>query len=264
MKTDKRQKHLKLTVAFVAILAALPALAADGDKSKIKGLITEIQGDTVTIKDANNVAQTITVSPATTYKRTKGLTGVIHEKAEQSALIPGLPISADVVAAGAGFNASEISFKSEDFRTAQQVQAGLATTQAGLAKTEARMDDFGTYEALATADVLFASGSTAISATGKSDLMALAEKAKGTKDYRMVVQGFTDSTGDAATNQKLSMSRAEAVTEFLQQQAGVSPGRVQAGDGMGVAADAGTGSNASARKVVVKLVVDKGVQEGAK
>ena len=29
---------------------------------------------------------------------------------------------------------------------------------------------------------------------------------------------------------------------------------------MGVASDAGTGSNASARKVVVKLVVDKGVK----
>jgi outer membrane protein OmpA-like peptidoglycan-associated protein len=235
----------------------VPALAADGDASKIKGLITQIQGDTITIKDADNNAQTITVSPTTTYKRTKGLTGVIHEKAAQSALIPGLPISADVVAAGTGFNASEISFKSEDFRTAQQVQAGLAPTQA-------RMDNFGTYEALATADVLFASGKTTISEKGKADLMALAEKAKETKDYRMVVQGFTDSTGDAASNQKLSMKRAEAVTEFLQQQAGVSPGRVQAGDGMGVAADAGTGSNASARKVVVKLVVDKGVQEGSK
>ena len=32
------------------------------------------------------------------------------------------------------------------------------------------------------------------------------------------------------------------------------------GDGMGVAADAGSGSNAGARKVVVRLVVDKGVQ----
>ena len=37
-----------------------------------------------------------------------------------------------------------------------------------------------------------------------------------------------------------------------------------AGDGMGVASDAGAGSNASARKVVVKLVVDKGVQGGNK
>lgn len=248
----KHRNHLMLGAAFVAILAALPAFAADGDKSKIKGLITDVQGNTITIKDANNAEQKITVSPATTYKRTKGLTGVLYDKAEQGALISGLPISADVVAEGSGFNATEISFKSEDFRTAQQVQAGMATTKT-------RVNNFGTYEALATAEVLFASGSTAISAQGKSDLMALAAKSKDIKDYRMVVQGFTDSTGDAATNQKLSAKRASAVTDFLQQQAGVSPGRVQAGDGMGIAADAGTGSNANARKVVVKLVVDKGV-----
>ena len=256
MNIKKRRSPLILTTALLAVLAALPAFAADGDKSKIKGLITAIQGDTITIKDANNVEQTITVSPSTTYKRTKGLTGVVHDKAEQSALMTGLPISADVAAAGTGFNASEISFKSEDFRTAQQVQAGMQ-------ETKTRVDNFGTYEALATVDVLFDSGKTAISETGKSDLMALAAKTKDLKDYRMVVQGFTDSTGDAATNQKLSERRAKAVTDFLQQQAGVSPGRVQAGDGMGVAADAGTGSNASARKVVVKLVVDKGIQ-GAK
>ena len=88
-----------------------------------------MQGNTITVKDANNVEQTITVSPATKYKKTKGLTGVVHEKAEQGALMPGLPISADVVAEGSGFNATEISFKSEDFKTAQQVEAGLAPTQ---------------------------------------------------------------------------------------------------------------------------------------
>ncbi len=249
------RKGLTTVASLVLVLAALPALAADGDKSKIKGLITSVQGDTVIVKDASNVEQTITVSPTTVYKRTKGLTGVVHEKAEQGALMPGLPITADVVAAGSGFNATEISFKSEDFRTAQQVQAGLAPTTA-------RMNEFGTYEALATAEVLFASGSTAISAQGKSDLDALATKAKDTKDYQVVLQGFTDSTGNAAANQRLSAQRAEAVAEYLQQKAGLAPGRVRAGDGMGVAADAGAGSNANARKVVVKLVVDKGVQAG--
>ena len=126
------------------------------------------------------------------------------------------------------------------------------------------MNDFGTYEALETVEVLFASGSTTISEKGKSDLMAFADKAKDTKNYQVVMQGFTDSTGDPAANQRLSTMRAAAVTNFLQQQAGLAPGRVRAGDGMGVAADAGTGSNASARKVVVKLVVDKGVQAGNK
>ena len=238
-----------------ALLAASAANAADGDKSKIKGLITGIDGSTLTVKDDNNVERKVTLSSTTTYKRTKGLTGVISEKAEQDALIPGLPISAEVVAEGSGFNATGISFKSEDFRTAQQVQAGLAPT-------EARMNDFGSYEALATVDVLFASGSVAISQTGKSELMAFAAKAKETKAYQVVLQGFTDATGDPAANQRLSASRANAVANFLQQQGGLAPGRVRTGDGMGVAADAGTGSNANARKVVVKLVVDKGVQEG--
>ena len=104
-----------LTTAFVAILAALPAFAADGDKSTLKGLITAVQGNTITIKDGSNVEQTITVSPDTMYKKTKGLTGVVFEKADQGALIPGLPITDDVIAEGSGFNATQINFKSEDF-----------------------------------------------------------------------------------------------------------------------------------------------------
>ena len=155
-------------------------------------------------------------------------------------MIPGLPVTADVVAAGAGFNASEVSFKADDLKTAQQVQAGLDPTKQQVEANKARMDDFGTYEALATVDVLFASGSTTISAKGKSDLMAFAAKAKETKDYRVVMQGYTDSTGDPAANQKLSTRRAYGVQNFLQQQGGLSPGRVMAPDGLGVAADAGT------------------------
>lgn len=249
-------KQLLLACVLSLSLVAT-AMAGEGDKTKLKGIITGVQGDTITIKDQNNVEQTITVSPETKYKRTKGLTGVIFEKAESSAMVAGLPITADVVAAGSGYAASEISFKSEDMRTAQQVQAGLEPTNK-------RMDEFGTYEALATVEVLFDSGSTAISAKGKSDLDALAAQAKQTKNYQVVMQGYTDSTGNAEANQRLSTRRAAAVTNYLQQKAGLAPGRVRAGDGMGVAADAGSGSNANARKVVVKLVVDKGVQAGVK
>ena len=264
MNTSKPQKHLLLAATLVAILAALPAFAADGDKSKIKGLITAVQGNTITVKDANNNVQTITVSSDTKFKRTKGLT--------ESRAREGRTKRPDARPAdqrrrrrpGNGFNATEISFKAEDFKTAQQIQAGVAPTSARVDAADARMDDFGTYEALATAEVQFASGSAAISEKGKSDLMDFAAKAKDTKNYQVVLQGFTDSTGDAAANQKLSTMRANAVENFLRQQAGLAPGRVRAGAGMGVAADAGSGSNADARKVVVKLVVDKGVQDANK
>ena len=253
MNIHRTRKHALLATAFLAMLAMLPAFAADGDKSKIKGLITAVDGNTITVRDANNTDHRFTVSADTTFKRTKGLTGVVHEKVEQSSLIPGLPVNADVVAAGSGYNATEVSFKAEDHRTAQQVQAGLAPTQA-------RMDDFGTYESLAEVEVHFASGSTAISAEDKTELTGFAEKAKATENYQVVLQGFTDSVGDPAANQRLSAARADAVANYLQQSAGLMPGRVRAGDGMGVATDAGSGSNANARKVVVKLVVDKGVQ----
>jgi len=255
MITRKHPKQLMLIAAFVAMLAALPGFAAE--KSTIRGMITAIQGDTITVKDSTNAEHTITVSPATTYKKAKGLTGAIREKAEHSSLIPGLPIIADGMVEGSTFTATAISFKSDDFKTAQQVQAGLAPTTA-------RMNDFGSYEALATTEVHFASGKTTISEKGKSDLMALAAKAKETNGYHIVLQGFTDSVGDAAANQRLSTMRAASVANFLQQKAGLMPGRVHAGDGMGVAADAGSGSNANARKVVVKLVVDKGVNAAKK
>lgn len=249
MKMNKRLKQLLLATAF---LLALPGIAAASDGTKIKGLITAVDGNTITVKDANNQLQTITVSPDTSIKSTKGLTGAISSSVEQSALMPGLPISAEVV----GGTATKISFKSEDFKTAQQVQAGLAPT-------EARMNEFGTYQVLTSADVLFASGSSAISSQGMSDLQAFATEAKATKDYMVIVQGFTDSTGNAAANQALSDKRAAAVTNFLAQKAGLQAARIKAPDGLGIAPDAGSGSNAGARKVTVKLVVDKGVQAGS-
>lgn len=255
MSTIPHYRRVLRAFVLAVALVALPAAAADGDKTRIKGLVTAVQDDTITVRDGNNVEQTITLSADTVYKKTRGLTGAIHEKVERTALIPGLPVAVEAVPAGSGFTATEVSFKSEDFKVAQQVQAGLAPTTA-------RMDEFGKYEALATAEVLFDSGSATISPAGKADLDALAAKARETADYQVVLQGFTDSTGDAAANQRLSERRANAVADYLQQKAGLGPGRVRAGDGMGVAPDAGNGSNANARKVVVKLVVDKGVQAG--
>jgi len=245
MTLRKFAKSTMLATAMMTMLAALPALA---EEVKLKGLITSVKGDTVTIRDTNNASQTFTISGDTVFKKTKGLTGVVHDKVERGALMEGLPVSADVVDGVA----TEVSFKSEDLKTAQQIDAGQSSTRA-------RMDNFGTYESLMEAEVLFASGKTALNAKGKSDLMALAAKAKETKDYRVVLQGFTDSTGDAKANQRLSTMRAAAVANFLQQKGGLSPGRVTTPDGMGIAPDAGSGSNANARKVVAKLIIDKGV-----
>lgn len=248
MKFRKSAKTVLIATAMAGLMLALPALA---DEVKLKGLITSVKGDTVTIKDTNNETQTFNISDDTVFKKTKGLTGVVHDKVQRGALMAGLPVTAEVVDGVA----TEVSFKSEDLKTSQQIDAGTASQRE-------RMDNFGTYEALAEAEVHFASGKTTLNAKGKEDLLALAARAKDTKDYRVVLQGFTDSVGDAAANQRLSTMRAAAVANFLQQKGGLSPGRVMTPDGMGIAPDAGSGSNADARKVVAKLVIDKGVSGG--
>jgi len=80
---------------------------------------------------------------------------------------------------------------------------------------------------------------------------ALAAVIKGVQDGRKaVVSGFHDTTGDAAKNEELAKKRAEMVRDVLV--------------GLGVPADrielqkpdvtAGTGSDAAARRVEVKLV----------
>jgi len=262
MNVRNKLSQLLLAGATAALLVAAPVFGADGDRSSIKGLITAVQGNTITVKDADNVARMITLTPDTTVKSVSGLVGGQRPRVEQSVLIPGLPITADIVSQGAGFTAIQINFKAKDLTTAQQIHAGMAATNEQVEANRNRLDAFGTHDTLATVDVTFASGSTALSAQGKSDLMAFAEKAKATKGYLVSTTGYTDSTGSAAKNEALSKARAVAVQNFLQKNGGLLPARVISSDGMGVATDAGSGSNASARKVTVNLLQDKGVAGG--
>ena len=93
-------------------------------------------------------------------------------------------------------------------------------------------------------------------ATGSADLApgaaeALAAVIKGVESGRKaVISGFHDTTGDAAINEQLARKRAEMVRDVL--------------TGLGVPADkidlqkpavtTGTGNNAEARRVEVKLI----------
>ncbi|MGH8038164.1 MAG: OmpA family protein [Stenotrophomonas sp.] len=264
MSTRTLPRATACMLLLLASFTALTAAAADADRTKLKGVITAVQGDTITVVDQSHTAHAVHVSADTVYKKTKGLTNVIHEKTDASVLAPGLPVTVEGSGDGNALAASEIRFRSEDLRTTRQIQAGMAPTKAEVGAMNQRMDEFGTYEQLDAAEVTFGSGSAALSPKARADLDAFAAKAKQTHNYAVVLQGFTDSTGNAAANQRLSTQRAAAVANYLQQNAGLAPGRVRAGDGMGVAPDAGSGSNGAARKVVAKLVVDKGVQAGVK
>jgi len=93
-------------------------------------------------------------------------------------------------------------------------------------------------------------------ATGSADLApgaaeALAAVIKGVESGRKaVVSGFHDTTGDAAINEELAKKRAETVRDVLVG-LGVPAGKI---DLQKPAVTAGSGNNAEARRVEVKLV----------
>jgi len=64
-------------------------------------------------------------------------------------------------------------------------------------------------------DILFAVGSSELSADSLQTLTDLNRVLKKYPKNRIVVQGYTDSTGSDAVNQKLSTARAKAVYDFL-------------------------------------------------
>ena len=92
-------------------------------------------------------------------------------------------------------------------------------------------------------------------ATGKSDVAANADKvvadliAAGKNGKKLVVSGYTDSTGNAATNAELSKKRAQAVQAFLEKQ-GVDGKNIELRKPENTTAAAG--NNAQGRRVEVK------------
>ncbi len=90
-------------------------------------------------------------------------------------------------------------------------QQGLdANTQ--LART---VDAMNKYQVLKTETVLFAVNQSTLTADAKSQLEGLAKSTEGLDRYIIEVQGFTDKTGSASINDRLSQQRAQEVARFL-------------------------------------------------
>ena len=119
------------------------------------------------------------------------------------------------------------------------------------------------YDTKGEATLNFDVGSAKLSAKGQQDLKALATTAKGLKGYIIEVTGYTDSTGSAAVNTKLSEQRAQAVITYLMQQGGVPIRHIVAPGAMGeygaTASNETKAGRAENRRVVVKVLVNKGI-----
>ena len=139
----------------------------------------------------------------------------------------------------------------------------IAAQKAAIAATNKRFGELDEYNILGEVTVLFANGKVVLEPQYKQPLLDLAAKAKTIDAYMIQVKGYASKVGSAALNQKLSTERADNVTDFLEQKAGIPLTNILAPGAMGtsrqVAADTTSEGQADNRRVVVRILQNKGV-----
>jgi OmpA-OmpF porin, OOP family len=267
-----------------------------GETQKIKGLIVGRDGANVIIRlegASASATVTVTLDDSTKVQAVKGKLGIRKSEMAFTALIPGLPVDVEAESSEGQLIAKTVKFKASALKTANMIQAGLTPTQKDLeaaqedlqgaqkdikanqeavAKTQAdqealdkRFGELAEYDVKGTATVYFPVNSDKVDEKGRQDLKALADQAKQIKTYLIQVAGYTDSSGNADYNQRLSDRRAAAVTAYLQQSCGVPLFRVLAPAAMGVSDPAASNETAQGqaanRRVVVKIIVNRGIAQ---
>lgn len=291
------------TLVLCGLTAALMLIVvgtALGQETKVKGLIVGRDGPNVIIKNQegnNNV--TVTLDDSTKVQMVKGKLGLRREDLGFTALIPGLLVDVKAESVGDQLVARSVKFKAGDLKIANKIQAGLTptaqelsatqekvqankqeiqqqqeqiqaqkaqieATQADQAALSKRFGELGDYDVKGTVNVLFGVNSATVDAKGKQDLQALADQAKQIGAHYLIhVAGYTDSSGNAEYNQKLSDRRADAVIAYLQQSCGVPLFRVLSPAAMGMsdpkASNESEQGRAQNRRVTVKVLVNKGL-----
>ncbi len=154
-------------------------------------------------------------------------------------------------------NAAAISANQE------AIDANKAALKAAIAADNKRFGELADYNILGEVTVLFGNDKVTIDELYKPQLLKLAQQAKGVTAYILQVQGYASKVGSAALNQKLSTERAENVTSFLEQQGQIPMTNMLAPGAMGtsnqVASDTTTEGQAENRRVVVKILQNKGI-----
>jgi OmpA-OmpF porin, OOP family len=146
----------------------------------------------------------------------------------------------------------------------QQAEAAkIAANKAAIAAANKRFGELGEYNILGEVTVLFGNGKVAIDPQYKPQLQQLADKAKTIDAYVIQVKGYASAVGSAALNQKLSTERADNVTAFLEEQGHIPLTNILAPGAMGtsrqVAPDNTTEGQADTRRVVVRILQNKGI-----
>jgi len=139
----------------------------------------------------------------------------------------------------------------------------VAANRAAIDAAIARFGQLDDYYILDEVTVYFGNGKVKVDPKYTPQLVALAEKAKTINGYMVQVKGYASASGSASLNQKLSEDRANNVANILLQQGHtpltnmLAPGAM--GESRQVVKDKAADSEAENRRVVVRILQNKGI-----
>ncbi len=241
-----------------------PAFAGLPAGPELKGVITARNADKLKVTAPDGTATVVAVSNETKVKASGGLFGG-GAKLTTEALLNGLPVTVKTAQWSGGLVATQITFKSGDYKTAQMIRNGtdqrFSEQTAATEALRSRVGDIDNYNIKSTTNVFFDTGKSALSQQGKTELCQAASQAEGTNNALLLVVGYTDTVGSDEYNQTLSEKRAGAVINYLQQACHWKPWRMLTPTGMAKAdplADNNTAEGrAQNRRVSVNVLVSK-------
>jgi outer membrane protein OmpA-like peptidoglycan-associated protein len=181
---------------------------------------------------------------------------------------------ADAKAVAAGQSAQRAGERADNAQKAadgaeRAAQGAQTTAERGLQRDdviEKNMVAMNKFDMVKSATVLFPVNQAKLSDDAKAELDDIAKMTEGKDRYVIEVQGFTDKTGSALTNERLSAERADSVARYLANEHKIpvrSITTLGSGYALPVADDKTRDGRKQNRRVEVRLFVPESTQSGS-
>jgi len=139
----------------------------------------------------------------------------------------------------------------------------IAASMKDIEENTVRFTALSQFDVKGQVTLKFNVGSSKLDSQDEDALKSLAQTATGLTGYIIEVVGYTDATGSAEVNTKLSEERAKAAITYLVQQGNIPVRHIVAPGAMGeygaVATNETKSGRAENRRVEVKVLVNKGI-----
>ena len=166
-----------------------------------------------TKKHVRQVVAPVEARVGATEQKTADHASAIGELENNVSRVDERAMDADRKALAAGQAAQQAHLRADAAHGRADQAAQLAeSTRSRLGEVVENIDN---YKMVSTDAILFGLNKHTLTKEAKSQLDAAVEKIKGSKNYVLEIQGFTDKTGSINTNLALSQRRADAVVRYL-------------------------------------------------